>query len=329
MIPRRTLLSATAAAMLPGAARAAEPLTIITPGGFGIDHMEAMNLVAGGHLEREGFAPTLLGGNGQAAASNQVLAGQARFTRASALDLFLAAIAAGAPPLISIATLFQASTFHVISRAAKPVADAHALVGKTVGVVSVKGTTELLLDLMLAQAGIAKDKVARVAVGNNPGAVNLIDAGRIDCFIASISVVVRLQSDGTAINVWSTDRYAPMPGQVWIATPATLQHDPQIVVRFLRAMRASCQELMTGDFDQLLARMGKQFEIPGARNVADLRAVKEAIVKLWLTQGDAALLRNVPALWAQGAAGVEAAGIAKPGDPTAFYTNAFIDKASG
>jgi ABC-type nitrate/sulfonate/bicarbonate transport system substrate-binding protein len=330
MIPRRVVLTAAAGAVLaPRVARAAEPLTIITPGGFGIDHMDAMNAVAGGHLAREGFAPTLLGGNGQSAATNQVLAGQASFTRASALDLFLAAAAAGAPPIVSIATLYQASTFHVISRAGKPIADAAALAGKTVGVVSVKGTTELLLDLILAQAGIPRESVARVVVGNNPGAVNLIDAGRIDCFIASVSVVVRLQSDGTKIEFWSTDRYAPMPGQVWIATPATLAQSPDTVVRFLRALTASCRELLTGDFDMLLARMTRMFDIPGARDPADLRAVKEAVTKLWLTEGADNLMRNVPSLWAKGAAEVTAAGIAKPGDPAAFYTNGPIDKALG
>jgi hypothetical protein len=196
-------------------------------------------------------------------------------------------------------------------------------------VVSVKGTTELLLDLMLSQARIPRERVARVAVGNSPGALRLIDAGRIDCFIASISVVVRLQSDGAKVAVWSTDRYAPMPGQVWIARRDTLEREPDTVVRFLRALAASCRDLLTDDFGAVLARMGQQFEIPGARNPADLRAVKEAITKLWLTEGDAALLRNVPALWAKGAAEVTAAGIATPGDATAYYTNEFIDKALG
>jgi ABC-type nitrate/sulfonate/bicarbonate transport system substrate-binding protein len=327
---RRALLAgATAAAALPTPASAAEALTIITPGGFGIDFMEAMNAVAGGHLAAQGFAPTLLGGNGQAAATNQVLAGQAMFTRTSALDLFLAA-AGKPPPLVSIATLYQASTFHVISRADKPVADAAALAGRTVGVVSVKGTTELLLDLMLSQARIPRERVARVAVGNSPGALRLIDAGRIDCFIASISVVARLQADaaagsGAPVLVWSTDRYAPMPSQCWIATRQTISQ-PETVVRFLRALAASCHELLAGDFDTLLARMARQFDIPGAKNPAELRAVKEATTKLWLSQGEAALLRNVPALWSAGAAAVASAGIAKPGDPASFYDNGFLDR---
>jgi ABC-type nitrate/sulfonate/bicarbonate transport system substrate-binding protein len=329
MIPRRALLAAAGLLFASRSARAAEPLTIITPGGFGIDHMDAMNAVAGGHLAREGFAPTLLGGNGQSAATNQVLGGQASFTRAASLDLFLAAAAApeGKPPLISIATLYQASTFHVISSSARPIGEAADLAGKTVGVVSVKGTTELLLDLILAQASIPAAKVARVVVGNNPGALNLIEAGRIDCFIASVSVVARLHSDGAKVEVWSTDRYVPMPSQCWIATGATLAREPDTVVRFLRALSASCHELLSGDFDALLTRMGQQFDIPGIRNRADLIAVKKAITPLWLSQGEGALLRNVPELWAKGAAEVSEAGIAKPGDPAAFYTNVFVDEA--
>ncbi len=319
-LTRRTGLGLAGAFALGRPARAAEPLTVITPGGFGIDFMEAMNAVAGGHLAAQGFAPTLLGANGQAAATNQVLAGQAKFTRASALDLFLAA-QGGPPPVMAIATLYQASTFHVISRADRPIRDAADFAGKTVGVVSVKGTTELLLDLMLTSAGIPKERVARAAVGNNPGALALIDAGRIDCFIASVSVVARLGAERASVLVWSTDRYAAMPSQVWITTQGTLALEPDTVTRFLRALSASCHELLTGDFDTLLARMAARFEIPGIRSPAELRAVKEAITPLWLSQGEANLLRNVPELWAHGAAAVNTAGIAKVADATAFYAN--------
>jgi hypothetical protein len=129
------------------------------------------------------------------------------------------------------------------------------------------------------------------------------------------------------VLVWSTDRYAPMPSQCWVATPQTAERQPRTVIRFLRALRASCAELLTGDFDALLARMAGRFEIPGAKDPAGLRAVKEATTRLWLSQGEAALLRNVQALWARGAAAVAAAGIATPGDPAAFYDNGFLDKS--
>ena len=45
-------------------ARAAEPLTFMTPFGFIPDFLEMMNMVSGGFLAQQGFAPTLLGGQG-------------------------------------------------------------------------------------------------------------------------------------------------------------------------------------------------------------------------------------------------------------------------
>jgi ABC-type nitrate/sulfonate/bicarbonate transport system substrate-binding protein len=323
---RRRAFVAGALAM-PFVARAAtaEKLTIISPGAFGIDFAEIMNAVSGGHLARAGFDPTLLGVVGQASANNQVIAGQASFTRSAALDLFLAA-GAGKPPLISVATLFQASTFHVISPANKPIRGAEEFAGKTVGVVSVKGTTELLLDLMLRKVGIPREQVARVAVGNNPGELQLVEQGRIDCFIASVSVVAALSGMGADVEVWNTDRYAPMPSQCWVTTPDVIARDPDMVVRFLRALNASCQEMISGDDAAILARISHDFDIPGARNPGSLLAVIQAMKKLWLSQGEPALLHNIPALWQAGGEAVRDAGIAPVPDVTAFYTETFIDQ---
>jgi NitT/TauT family transport system substrate-binding protein len=323
-ITRRTALALLAA--LPASARADTPhVTVVTPGA-GIDHFEAMNLVSGGHLAAQGLDGQILSANGQAPANNQVIAGQAQFTRSSALDLFLAA-KGGPPPLVAIATLYQGSTFHVISPSEKPIARAEDLEGKTVGVVSVKGTTELLLDLMLRRVGIASDRVRREAVGNNPGALALVQQGRIDAFIASVSVVVALRERRAAVEVWNTDHYAPMPSQAIVTTPALIAEQPDLVVRYLRALDASCRELLGGDLDAITTRLAKTFDIQGVRDRTATIATEREVMKLWLTQGRANLLRNVPSLWAEGAREVQQAGLAQVGDPTRFYTNALIEQA--
>jgi hypothetical protein len=85
--------------------------------------------------------------------------------------------------------------------------------------------------------------------------------------------------------------------------------------------------MISGDDAAILARISHDFDIPGARNPASLIAVMQAMKKLWLSQGEAALLHNIPALWQAGGEAVRGAGIAPVPDVTAFYTETFVDQA--
>ncbi len=162
-----------------------------------------------------------------------MIAGDAGFGRVAALDQMNAVIKQKVP-LVSVATICQGSTFQVISLKDKPVRTAADLKGKTVGIVSVGGSTEMLLDLILHKAGLGKDDAKREAVGDNPGAVEFVKRGRIDCFIASLNTVVAIERGGTPIVYWSTDRDAPMPGQVYLTTAPLIAAKPDVVLRFLQ-----------------------------------------------------------------------------------------------
>lgn len=327
MIARRTLLAAGLA--IPAVARAqqGEPLAFATPFGFIPAFLEMMNMVSGGHLQRQGFAPRLVGAQGTASAVQQLLAGQVSFIRATSIDQFLA-VARGNAPLVSIATLYQAGAFNVISTRDKPIPDAAAMRGKTIGIVSVGGSTELLLDIMLKAANVPKEEVKREVTGNNPGALQMVRQGRVDAFIADIGVLVTLQRANEPIVAWNTDRYAPMPGQCYMTTRDVISRNPEVVVRFLRALKASTDEMRTGDLRAIFTRAGRDFEIPGIRNLDPLvDLIQVSIKELWMAQGEANFLRNVPSLWQQADAGIRASGVAAVPDWTALWTNEFIDRA--
>lgn len=326
---RRALLGAALAAPLvrPAAAQGGEPLTFSTSFGFISDFIEMMNMVSGGHLARQGFAPRLQGTQGTAAAVQQLMAGQTSFIRATSIDQFLA-VARGGAPLVSIATLYQGGTFNVISLRERPIRDVGDLRGKTVGIVSVGGSTELLLDIMLRGAGIPREEVRREVTGNNPGALQLVRQGRVDCFIAAIGVVVTLRRANEAIEAWSTDRHAPMPGQVYLTTRDILQRQPEMAVRFLRALKASADEMRQGDLRQVFTRAGRDFEIPGIRNLDALVDLTQVAIRdLWLSEGEANYLRNVPALWQKADQGIRGSGVAAVPDLAALWTNDLIDRA--
>jgi len=333
IVTRRAFAVGAAASLLAGGAGARAqspasanvPLTVITPFGFQIDFVDFMYAHSAGCYRAQGFNSTVIGGTGSASAIQQTLAGRAKFTRIAGIDL-LNAVGRQDVPLVCIGTLYQGSTFHVISLRSRPIANAAELRGKRIGVVSVGGATENFLDMMLAREGIPKDQVPRETVGNSAGAVALIQQGRIDGFIASINVVAALRFANEPVEIWSTDRYAPMPSQVWVTTREVIEREPDTVLRWLRAMKAAVDDLTTKPFAEIIATVSRDFEVPGIRNRDQLAATYNAAKDLWFTAGRENLLRNVPEAWRAGARALAEAGIVNVPNVDNYYTNRFIDQ---
>jgi len=330
---RSFLKSAAGAAAIAGVpairrtAFAADRITVLTPFGFLPDFIEIMNAAAGGHFEKFGVDATIVGAHGASQTTQEILADQAQFARNAGIDL-ISAVGKGNLPLVSIATLYQGATFHMVSLRDKPIADGRDLRGKTVGIVSVGGSTDTFLNLILAKVGLPREAVKREVVGNSPGALQFIRQGRVDCFICSINVVVTLERKGEPIVYWSMDRYAPMPGQIYMATRATVTDKPDLTVRFLRALKASVDEIMSQPLASIFARAAKQYDLPGVKDIDLTVAVQEASIKrLWLSQGRQNLMRNVPALWQSGVDAMHGLGLIASTDATPLYTNKFIDDA--
>ena len=335
--PRRQFLGSSAAlagaAALPAAfpttlfAQARESFTFCTPFGFIADFLEIMNAQSGGHWRDAGLDSKLIGAQGTSPAIQQLVAGQAQMIRAASID-FMRAVAQQNLPLIAVSTIYQGSTFYVISPEDKPLRNAEDMRGKTIGTVSVGGTTDLFIDLMLNKVGIDKSAVKKEVVGNNPGALAFVRQGRIDAFVASTGVVTALRAANEKIHAWRTDRYAPMPSQCYVTTRDVAQKRPQLLVRALRGLKASVDQVIEGPVGPLIARASKDFDIPGNRNINALTANMEAAKALYFSQGKPNLMRTVPALWRDGADALAKAGL---GDVTklvdTLYTNQFIDEA--
>lgn len=322
--------AAMASASLLGApaivkAQARTPLVMMTPFGFIPDFIELMNGISGGHFARQNIDAKLLGGQGTAQPIQQLIAQQVDFIRASGIDV-MRAVATTKVPLVSIATLYQASTFFMISLKSKPIEKAEDLKGKTVGIVSVAGTTDVFLNLILAHGGLKPDDVKREVTGNSPGAVQIMKQGRVDCFIASIQVVSALERMKEDVMSWSTDRYAPMPGQCYVTTRAIAEAKPDLLTRAMKAMRASAEEIMTQPLKPIYERASKDFEIAGIRDIDAIVAVEKLTAdRLWLSEGRENLLRNVPKLWKSGVDALRDNKLGDPGEPETLFMNQFVD----
>jgi len=307
-------------------ARAADSITVLTPFGFLPDFIEIMNAASGGHFARNGLDVKIIAANGSAQTLQLLVAGKAQYGRTSGNEL-ISAVSKQKLPLVSISTLYQGSTFQMVSLKDKPILKGEDLKDKTVGLVSVGGATDIFLDLILGKVGLKKDEVKRQYIGNSPGEIDIAKQGRVDCFICTINVVVAIERAGNAITYWSTDRYAPMPSQVLISTRETAASQPDMTTRFLRAMHASVQEIMTQPIKPIFERAQKDFDIQGLKDI-ELAAATEKIVadELWLSQGKENVMRNVPALWQKGIEELSSIGLAEGNDATHIYTNRYIDE---
>ena len=305
-------------------AQAKDTFTMMTPFGFISDFIEMMNTVSGGHFAAQNLDAKILGGQGGAQVLQQLVTGQVDVIRAGGTDVVLA-LAQTKVPIISIGTIYQGSTFNIISSKEKPINSAAELKGKTVGVASVGGTSDILLDLCLAKAGVSKEDVKRETTGNSPGAFQILKQGRVDCFMGSLPVVVALQAMKEDIVAWSTDKYAPTPGQCFVTTQQVIDTKPAILTRAMKALTASAKEMIDQPLKPIFERAAKDYDIPNIKNIDALVAAEKAVIdQLWLSEGKENLMRNVPKLWKSAVDALRESKIGQPSDAETLYTNKFV-----
>ena len=333
---RRKMVAAlgAGAALLAGApplglfvrqARAAtKDVTFVTPFGYLIGFAPVLYAASGGYFKKHGLNVTVQGGKGSAVAVQQVLGNQAMFARTGGVDLLRAAHGKGAP-ITAIATVTQASPLFVISADSAPINGPQDMKGKTIGITSAGGLAENLLDMMLESAGIPSKSVAREAVGNAPGAFALIAQKRISAYIASMGTVVHLREAKQPIVAWNTDKFAPIPGQVYITRNEVIEKEPETITAFLRAVNDSMNAIFDAkDLRPVLESM-RRFNM---RELQDLKVAEIALraeMELFAADGRENLLRNMPARWNGALDKLAKVGLLPPGDASKYYTNKFID----
>jgi NitT/TauT family transport system substrate-binding protein len=307
-------------------AGAAVPLTFSTPYGFDATFIDIYNAVAGGHFARQGLDVKVVGPPGNAAAFQLMLAGEAQFTYIASVD-FIRAVATRGAPFIGIATIAQRIGFAIVSLAEKPVRSGADLGGKTVGVLSVGGLSELLIQVALAKAGLPKSAANIVVAGNSPGEVELIRKGRIDCFICNYPLVITLQRMNLPLHYLDIDGVIAAPGLLYFCTRDTMEKRADLIPPFLRAVKGSVLEILSQPLQPIFERAAKTFEITRSNDMAALVAVQQAVNRhQWLVDGRQNLLRNEPRLWQSACDALRAIGVADVKDPAALYTNQFIDQ---
>jgi ABC-type nitrate/sulfonate/bicarbonate transport system substrate-binding protein len=275
-------------------------------------------------FEASGLKVKIVGGNGSAAAIQQVVAGQALICRTGGIDV-VRAVSNVAAPIRAVGTIAHTTTFKVISAADAPIRTPADLVGKTVGIVSAGGGTENYLDIMLAGVGAKKESVKRQVAGNSPGSFDLVKLKRLDAFIADTGVVLNLQARGEPIFTLDINPYASVPGQVYVASEEGIaKFGPQIAA-YMKGVRLAMQRIAADASGEMTLKAMAPFNPPDLREPTVAMQAVRGEQRLWEAKGKENLVKILPASWNSGWSEMVAAGLAKEGDASKAYTTAFTD----
>lgn len=253
-------IGASAAFGLQARAQTSESMTYMTPFGYLMDYVETLYGKTAGIFEKRHLDLKIEGGRGSSMAIQQLAAGNILVSRTGGTDLLKAY--AKEPELVAIANVYPKDLFWVIGNQQMPVNSVEEMVGKTVGVVSVGGATENLLDMMLAKAGIEKSAVKREAVGTAPAAFEMIAAGRISCYISTNLTLFLLQQAGRPVSAWSIDKVAPSPGDLYVTTRKAVRERPDVLANFLLGVHDTLGALTTSKPEDIIKSVSSGFDLP-------------------------------------------------------------------
>ena len=317
---RRTFLAGVAA-IAPCILHAAEPgrMVFITPQGYRLAFAQNLVGVAGGYYKAQGLDVQVIGGTTSPQAVQQTLAGQALCGCAAGITV-LNAVAKGGG-IKAIATVAHGSPFFMISTGAKPVRSAKDLVGGTVGLISANGASENTLDAMLLGEGVDPKSVTRQYTGDNPGAYALLEAGRLRAFVGAIDTYLRAKATHSDVAVLNMGEAWPLPGQMYLATDASIATQRDTLAAFLRGTRAAIEAIVADTDKSRTLDLVRTFPVEGAKDEALAKAILDANQELWMAAGPDNILRNIPADISRGVELAAKAGFATAVAPEKMYTN--------
>lgn len=287
---------------------------------------------SGGYFEKHGLDVQLQPVQGTAAAIQALLGGATPITRASTVDVF-PAMEQG-QELRSIGTMAYKSNLRVASTEDNSITSTADMEGATIGMGSLGGTSEKMLDLALGADGVPLDSVTRQAVPVTGATMEVVRQGQLDGYIVSLdtSLAIAQQNDDAVVDpAGLTD--AP-DIQTWITTADNLE-DPELVEdleAFLAAIDEAVQDVIDdapNDFENVLQtlRESGDWSFPALEDdQVAVEALKIYTTETWVNEAaDVRLLENDLEAWQTTYDTYVDAGLLQGGkDPQEWITNDYV-----
>lgn len=281
---------------------------------------------AAGYFADEGLNVTFELTRGSAQALQLILADKAPLTRISQIDGMRAA-ANRAAPLMNVGTVIKNSTIRYVSSERAPLLGPADFVGKTVGIPSEGGSSDLELDLILAASGIDPQRVARQVVGLAPGVFDLVEQGRIAGYAVSIDTAKLLKQRRSTAVVFNPGELIASGGQMYVTSRNSLTLNREDIAKYLRAVRAAIEFMINDErFDRTLEILREKYSFEALEHTFIAKESLNEYVAAWTSWGRERVLLTDAERWAMGYQELVRAGLVAEG-PNAerWFTNELME----
>lgn len=251
-----------------------------------------------GHFTKEGLKVTIQSTRGSAQAIQSVLQGSALCSRIGAIETVLHNAKAGAP-LVNIGMQWRKSPLGFVSSPDNALREPADWRGKTMGVPSKGGTSELTFDLMLASAGVPLDSVKRQVTGFSVGTYDLIEKGRVDGFVAGSveNVLFPIQKPEAVVvdpSKWVEE------GQCYATSQRQLTEKRDMLQAYMNVMKATMQDVLNdkaSNYKNILTAIRKKHDFEELKDDKVAQAIIQGQVDAWSFGGEQTPLKTVPESW--------------------------------
>lgn len=239
----------------------ATDLTFVTPFQHILNYADVYVGIQEGYFAEEGLRIEVVGGSGTAASISQVAADQGQVGKAAAV-ITCPLIADGGAEIITVGQGDQRSQYSLASDPDNPLTEPQQWQGKTIGVISKGGSTELILDAMSVAAGLDPNNVKKVVTGADVGSLEFLKRGEVDGFITYLGSEAAFQQLDVDLNYLNTDEFAKMPGDSYLVKTSDTKKHAEAIVGFLRASRKGFEFVENPDnLDKVIEAMAAYNEV--------------------------------------------------------------------
>lgn len=285
--------------------------------------------VAGGHFAKHGLDVELQPVKGSPQAMQTLLSGVAPVSRVGQIDV-MSAVAGSDQPLVNIGTLSRGSSVRVIYSKQDPLEKPEHFLGKTIGVPSEGGTSDRVVSLVLANAGLDPAKTPRQVTGLTPGTFNLVQQKRIAGYVVSIDTATIVQSQFPDAGVFDPGTVVKSDSQVYVTTKDALQKNADQLKGFMAGIADALGELVAdNDFGKTIPALRQKYKFATLNDDAIARASLTESRRLW-TGGDPSkpLLVTEKNEWVAGYQELIDANQVKPGgDAASWFDNSLLPES--
>ncbi|MEU2349148.1 ABC transporter substrate-binding protein [Modestobacter sp. NPDC049651] len=265
---------------------------------------------------------------GSAQAIQTIIADSALVTRVGDIETILAAGGKDAP-IVNIGSATKLNTVRFVSSAKDPIESADDLKGRTMGIPSEGGSSEITLNLVENSVGINPDDVPTQVVGVAPGVFDLVQSGRVGGYIVSTDTALALQAQQPDARVWDPSDAISAGGQLYLTGKRQMADKDKAdqLKRYMAAVKESTQSIIDDEangFQKTLDCIAKKYDVPTAKQPDVAKGTLSFYSKAWQADGADELLQTDPKRWKSVYDEMVAAGMIKDGlDPAKWTTDDF------